>query len=366
MKAEIIKDTEDHITEAAVATSATKFVPPGSVLMVMRSGILRHTFPVAVNTDRVTVNQDLRALIPAEGINPRYVAHYLRGIQRQVLDSCSKDGTTVQSIEFSALERVRVPIAPTAEQRRIMARIDELFAEIADGQAALERARQGLDVWHRALLKAAVTGELTRDWREANRPAESGAELLARIRTEREIGHSGFRLPKARGGMAGGLSGQFHVPEGWAWATIGDIALAVDYGTSEKCGTDPVGVPVSIGESFGQFVPGIGTISEEVAQPGEEIVNGLDNDRRAIAVLNLSRVDLGADQEATRIGDDMALAPLDLFAGVIPARAAALGGLDGLTVDDPGRGTGFATRGFAGFHQQFEVDPLQNAVVAPA
>ena len=54
--------------------------------MVMRSGILRHTFPVAVNADRVTVNQDLRALIPAEGINPRYVAHYLRGIQRQVLD----------------------------------------------------------------------------------------------------------------------------------------------------------------------------------------------------------------------------------------------------------------------------------------
>ena len=99
------------------------------------------------------------------------------------------------------------------------------------------------------------------------------------------------------------------------------------------------GPAAELGENFGQFVPGIGTISEEVAQPGEEIVNGLDNDRRAIAVLEFSsRVELGADQEATRIGDDMALAPLDLFAGVIPARAAALGGLDGLTVDDPGRG----------------------------
>ena len=66
-----------------------------------------------------------------------------------------------------------------------MARIDELFAEIAEGEAALERARQGLDTWRRALLKAAVTGELTRDWREANRPAETGADLLARIRAER-------------------------------------------------------------------------------------------------------------------------------------------------------------------------------------
>ena len=62
-----------------------------------------------------------------------------------------------------------------------MARIDELFAEIAEGEAALERARQGLDTWRRALLKAAVTGELTRDWREANRPTETGADLLARI-----------------------------------------------------------------------------------------------------------------------------------------------------------------------------------------
>ena len=71
------------------------------------------------------------------------------------------------------------------EQRRIVARIDELFAEIAEGEAALQRARQGLDTWRRALLKAAVTGELTRDWREANHPAETGADLLARISAER-------------------------------------------------------------------------------------------------------------------------------------------------------------------------------------
>jgi hypothetical protein len=65
------------------------------------------------------------------------------------------------------------------------------------------------------------------------------------------------------------------------------------------------------GESLGQFVPGIGTIGEEVAQPGEEIVNGFDNERGAIAVLNIGGVNLGADEEANRIGDDMALASFD-------------------------------------------------------
>ena len=64
MKSDVIGETEDSITEDAVAGSATKYVPAGSVLMVMRSGILRHTFPVAINDRTVTVNQDLRALTP--------------------------------------------------------------------------------------------------------------------------------------------------------------------------------------------------------------------------------------------------------------------------------------------------------------
>jgi type I restriction enzyme, S subunit len=246
MKAEIIQDTEDHITEAAVAGSATKFVPAGSVLMVMRSGILRHTFPVAVNEDRVTVNQDLRALIPAEGISPRYVAHYLRGIQRQVLDRCSKDGTTVQSIEVSALERIRVPIAPAAQQPRIVARIDELFAEIAEGEAALERARQGLDTWRRALLKAAVTGELTRDWREANRPTETGADLLARIRAEHgSSGQKILRRRKSAEAVPLDIAALLLLPEGWVWARLSDLGEVIGGVTVDKKRkpVDPIEVP---------------------------------------------------------------------------------------------------------------------------
>ena len=52
-----------------------------------------------------------------------------------------------------------------------MERIDELFAEIEEGDAALQRARQGLDTWRRALLKAGVTGELTRDCARRTAPS---------------------------------------------------------------------------------------------------------------------------------------------------------------------------------------------------
>jgi type I restriction enzyme S subunit len=76
--------------------------------------------------------------------------------------------TAVPSLSRDKYNDVLVPIAPVAEQRRIVARIDELFTEIADGETALARARDGLDTWRRSLLKAAVTGELTRQWREKN------------------------------------------------------------------------------------------------------------------------------------------------------------------------------------------------------
>lgn len=183
MKVDVIGDTEDFITPDAVVNSATKLVAENSILMVVRSGILKHTFPVALSDREVTINQDMRALTPLEGVEARYLAFVLRRLQRHVLDECSKDGTTVASVEPALLEKVWVPIPPTAEQRRIVARIDELFTEINDGEATLARARADLDTWRRALLKAAVTGELTREWRKRNKlTREKGAfdQLLKR------------------------------------------------------------------------------------------------------------------------------------------------------------------------------------------
>ena len=78
-----------------------------------------------------------------------------------------------------------MPLPPLETQREIVAGIDALFAEVEDGEAALARARADLGTWRKALLKAAVTGELTADWRAVHPPHETGTDLLARILTER-------------------------------------------------------------------------------------------------------------------------------------------------------------------------------------
>jgi type I restriction enzyme S subunit len=225
MKVEIIGETEDKVTIEAIEGSSAKYVPERSVLMVMRSGILRHSFPVAVTDRIVTLNQDLRALTPHKGISPNYVARYLALAAKRVLEDCSKDGTTVNSIEVLALERLPVPLAPPAEQRRIVARVSALFADISEGEAALAAARKGLDTFRRALLKAAVTGELTKNWRQENPVTETGHDLIGRIIKKR----ASKDIPAARARRAADArlldtSMLPNLPEGWAWATIRELA----------------------------------------------------------------------------------------------------------------------------------------------
>jgi type I restriction enzyme, S subunit len=122
--------------------------------------------------------------------------------------------------------------------------VDALFAEIAEGEAALAAARKGLDTFRRALLKAAVTGELTKDWRAANQASGNGHDLLARIAKERATKEAP-RTQTRRTAKALDTSIQPELPENWAWASLGEIGEIVGGATVDKKRkpTDPVTVP---------------------------------------------------------------------------------------------------------------------------
>jgi type I restriction enzyme, S subunit len=160
MKTERITDSEDHITETAIEESTAKLISAGSVLIVTRSGILSHTLPVAVTTVPVTVNQDLKALTPKEGILPEYVAWALRSFARDILNTCSKQGTTVNSIETAALNRFEIPVAPLDQQKHIVAEIEKQFSRLDEAVANLKRVKANLKRYKAAVLKAAVEGRL--------------------------------------------------------------------------------------------------------------------------------------------------------------------------------------------------------------
>lgn len=232
MKTAVIDRSADLITKEAVAQSAAKRIPAGSVLCVMRSGILAHTFPVAVNTIEVTVNQDLRALVVRDDVDPHYVAHFLRFSGSDILLTCSKHGTTVSSIEASRLARYPVPLPDLETQRHIVARIDELFSELDDGDEDLVRARADLKIYRKALLKAAVTGELTADWRTENPTNQSGRQLLERLlmdRSDRWLANPNNARKKYTPPLANTRTSLPSLPDSWDWASVSTLSdLVID------------------------------------------------------------------------------------------------------------------------------------------
>lgn len=262
MKRFLIRSAEDRVTEKAL--ERLTLIPSDSVLVVVRSGILSRTLPVAINKLSVTVNQDMRAFVPSAGIDARYLAWQLVSCERDILDRCAKDGTTVASIEGPALAGYRLAIAPANEQLRIADKLEELLSELDAGVAELKAAQRKLVKHRQSLLKAAVEGTLTADWRAAREarggPQESGAELLQRILTERRARWEQKQLAsfaekqkaptvnwKARYPepvRPNAAEHSLHLPAEWAWATVDQLSVAQRYGTSAKTHEAEDGVPV--------------------------------------------------------------------------------------------------------------------------
>ena len=110
-----------------------------------------------------------------------------------------------------------------------------------------------------------------------------------------------------------------------------------------------------------EFVTRIATIGEDVAQPGEAMADGPEDVRGAVAILDPGGMDDGEQQQAQRIGHDVALAPLDLLARIEARNPAALGGFDALAIDHARRWTGLAAFQFPRAHHQQVVDALPKA-----
>jgi len=133
MKSEVITTSMDKISIKGVEGSAAKLIPENSILIVVRSGILARTVPTAIAGRELTVNQDLKALLPSDRIAPRFLAYFLRAVEPVLLRSVTK-GATVHRLSTDTLKTLPIPLPPMDEQKRIVAVLDQAFA-------ALDRAR---------------------------------------------------------------------------------------------------------------------------------------------------------------------------------------------------------------------------------
>ncbi len=236
-----LQDSQDHITEGALQDSAAKLIRAGSLLFVVRSGILRRTLPVALSTIDGAVNQDIKALTPSKSLSTKYLLYATLAQKEEIRHRCKKAGTTVESIQVAALQKYRLPIAPLNEQRRIVEKIEELFTKLDAGVRSLEQARAQLKSYRRSVLKAAVEGELSREWREAHKDElEPASELLERILQERREKFAGKKYKEPTSPDTTELP---EIPNGWEWISLAQATKRITDGTHQSPQFTNAGVP---------------------------------------------------------------------------------------------------------------------------
>jgi len=177
MKQSVVSDAEDHITRAALRESASRLVPEGSMLIVVRSGILQHTIPVAVNSREVALNQDMKAFVPINGFSAHFLRYLLRGWQDSLLLAWRKVGATVESLDFDLLRNTDIAFPNRVAQDAIVTFLDRKTAAIDALIAKKERLIALLQEKRQALITQAVTKGL-----DPSVPMkESGVEWIGRV-----------------------------------------------------------------------------------------------------------------------------------------------------------------------------------------
>ena len=129
-------------------------------------------------------NQRTGVVLFFEPQTKMFIRYYLDTLESR-LASLAK-GVAVQNISARQIESCPLPLPPLPEQHRIVEKIEELFTRLDAGIASLKKTQAQLKRYRQAVLKAAVTGKLTEEWREAHKDElEPASVLLERILKER-------------------------------------------------------------------------------------------------------------------------------------------------------------------------------------
>lgn len=149
-------------------------------------------------------------------------------------------------VDFDQISSFLLPPFSLSQQRRIVAEVEKQFSRLEEGVSALKRVQANLKRYRAAVLKAACEGKLVENEVKSKKlkgkRVETGEQLLKRILEDRRKNWQG--RGKYKEPAAPDITKLPQLPEGWTWATVEQISLVVQYGSSAKTNEDSNGVPV--------------------------------------------------------------------------------------------------------------------------
>ena len=287
MKAKNITSSEMMITQAAADTM--KIYAPGTIVMVVRSGILKRFLPLSFLAVQATINQDLKALELFDNSIGDFLYYAIKAFEPYILFELVKAVTTVDSLKFDEFRDLFIPFPPMDEQARIVANlfIIEKYVDdydIADQKLTALNASFP-DILKKSILQAAVQGKLV----EQDPNDEPASVLLERIRTEKaalvktgkakKSKHESviFRRDNSHYEILDGIERciddeiPFDIPDSWEWCRLNSLGQIVGGGTPKtdnsenwRNGTIPWLTPADMKYVSGRYVShGERNISEQ-------------------------------------------------------------------------------------------------------
>ena len=144
MKSSRISGSELKITNLAL--NEMTLYHPGTLLLVARSGILKHSLPLAILEVDATINQDIKAL-QVHGCNAFYLYYAILSQEDTIIRTLVKTGTTVQSLMMDSFLNIEIPTPDIDQQQRIIDKLAKLekYVEVQEKELSLlSQMRNGL------------------------------------------------------------------------------------------------------------------------------------------------------------------------------------------------------------------------------
>lgn len=156
-----IKTTEESITEEAIKSSSAKIFPAGSVAIAMYGATIGKTAILGIDA---STNQACAVGVPVEGLIGKEYLYRLLQNEKAAFIEKGKGGAQ-PNISQSVIKAHEIGLPPLAEQTRIAAKLDELLAQVDTLKARIDGIPALLKRFRQSVLAAAVSGQLTEEWR---------------------------------------------------------------------------------------------------------------------------------------------------------------------------------------------------------
>jgi len=245
----LIEHGRRALTDKGLAGCSARLVPAGTVLMSSRAPIGY----VAVAANELCTNQGFKSFILADGLDSRFVLYWLRFNRGEIEQMGS--GSTFMELSGARCREIPIVFPPLAEQKRIVAKVEELLGRVNAARARLAKLPAILKRFRQSVLAAACSGQLTADWRDGQSSLEPAGALLERIMANRRKRHraeleaakpKGGRGPRKPKSLEPSLTScDLHeLPEQWRWVTWDDLTDWITYGFTRPMPHVDHGIPI--------------------------------------------------------------------------------------------------------------------------